>query len=143
MTSTAGLSDSLSPETDDGPGPILPAFDDADLFHWLIEAEPGQLDRLPFGVISMAVGGIVEHYNLAESRYAGLTPARVIGRNFFTSVGSCTNNFMVAERYATEPDLDATIDYVFTFRIAPQRVRLRMLRRAGAGRMFLAVIRRA
>jgi hypothetical protein len=38
-----------------------------------------------------------------------------------------------------EPDLDDTIDYVFTFRMAPTPVRLRMLARAGAGHQYLVV----
>ena len=44
------------------------------------------LDELSFGVVGMSEDGTVNSYNLAESRLSGLTPANVIGRNFFTSV---------------------------------------------------------
>lgn len=120
----------------------LPAFDDPGLFAWLMQASAAALDGLPFGLIAMSLDGKVEHYNTSEGRYAGLSASRVVGRNFFTTVGPCTNNAMVAERFMREPDLDASIDYVFTFRMAPQKVRLRMMRKPGVARMFLAVVRR-
>ena len=109
------------------------------LFAWLEAASADALDGLPFGVVAMAADGAVEGYNTAEGKLSGLTPARVIGRNFFTSVAPCTNNFMVAHRFESEPEIDAVIDYVFTFRLAPLKVRLRLLKRPGGQRMYLAV----
>jgi photoactive yellow protein len=117
-------------------------FDTPDLLDRLATASPDELDRLAFGVIGMAPDGTVESYNVAESKLSGLTPERVIGRNFFTSVAPCTNNFMVAFRFESEPVIDATIDYVFTFRMAPQKVRLRLLRRPDTRRMYLVVEKR-
>ena len=114
-------------------------FTAADLFDRLVAATPDELDRLPFGVVAMGPDFTVEQYNRAESELSGLTPTRVIGRNLFTSVAPCTNNFMVAHRYEAEPEIDAVIDYVFTFRMAPRKVRLRLLKRAGVARMYLAV----
>jgi photoactive yellow protein len=69
----------------------------------------------------MSEDGTVTSYNLAESRLSGLTPANVVGRNFFSSVAPCTNNFLVAYRLETEPVLDAIIDYVFTLRKNPSQ----------------------
>jgi photoactive yellow protein len=117
-------------------------FDSPDLLNRLETASADDLDRLPFGVIGMATDGTVESYNAAEAKLSGLTPERVVGRNFFTAVAPCTNNFMVAARFESEPALDATIEYVFTFRMAPLKVRLRLLRRPGARCMYLAVERR-
>jgi photoactive yellow protein len=105
-------------------------------------ADAAMLDALPFGVIGMALDGTVTSYNTAESDLAGLTPARVIGRHFFSAVAPCTNNFMVAYRFETEPDIDDIIDYVFTLRMRPTRVRLRLLKQAGRAHMFLVVERR-
>ena len=119
-----------------------PGFDDPALFDWLVGARAEALDALDFGVVTMAPDGTVEHYNVMEGRMAGLTPSRVVGRNFFTSVAPCTNNFMVAERYRSEPALDHVLDYVFTLRMSPQKVRLRLLKRPDAERMFLIVERR-
>jgi photoactive yellow protein len=72
---------------------------------------------------------------------SGLTPSRVVGRLFFSEVAPCTNNFMVAFRFEQEPELDSTIDYVFTLKMSPTPVRLRLLRRPDAPRRFLVVQR--
>jgi hypothetical protein len=48
----------------------------------------------------------------------------------------------VAYRFETEPELDAIIDYVFTFRIKPVAVKLRLLKKSGVRRMYLAVERK-
>ena len=81
-------------------------------------------------------------YNTHESRRAGLDRERVVGRNFFESVGPCTNNYLIAQRYLDEPDLDEFLDFVFTLRMAPTPVRLRMMARAGSPRQYLAVMNR-
>jgi photoactive yellow protein len=105
-------------------------------------ADAAALDALPFGVIGLTSDGTVTNYNTAESRLSGLTPAKVIGRHFFSAVAPCTNNFMVAHRFETEAALDDIIDYVFTLRMQPTKVRLRLLKQTGRSRMFLAVDRR-
>lgn len=117
-------------------------FDAPDLFGWLEVASAHDFDTLPFGLVAMAHDGTVVNYNLAEGELTGLTPERVIGRNFFTSVAPCTNNYMVAHRFEAEPEIDTSIDYVFTFKLAPMKVRLRLLKRAGSRRMYLAVKKR-
>jgi len=48
------------------------------------------LDALPFGVIVVDRAGIILEYNAYESELAGLTRARVLGRNFFHDVAPCT-----------------------------------------------------
>jgi photoactive yellow protein len=121
---------------------LQPAFADPGLIEWLETASDEDLDGLPFGVVAMASDGIVVAYNKTESTIAGLRPEQVIGRHFFSSVAPCANNYMVAERFVQEAALDATIDYVFTLRMAPTPVRLRMLKRPDARRMYLIVERR-
>lgn len=120
-------------------GPI--DFDSPDLLARL-EASEADLDEVPFGLVVMDRDGVVTRYNRAESRLSGLDPERVVGRRFFTEVGPCTNNFMVAQRYEDVADLDETIDYVFTFRMAPTPVRLRMLASSDHDRRYLAIVRR-
>ena len=115
---------------------------DTDLLDRLEAADDTALDALSFGVVAMSEDGTVTSYNLAESRLSGLTPATVVGRNFFSSVAPCTNNFLVAFRLETEPALDAIIDYVFTLRIKPIEVKLRLLKQTARRRMYLAVERR-
>jgi photoactive yellow protein len=117
-------------------------FTQPGLLEGLEAADAAALDALPFGLIGMAPDGTVTSYNAAESRLSGLTPANVIGRHFFSAVAPCTNNFMVANRFETEATIDDIIDYVFTLRMQPTKVRLRLLKRTGRSSMFLAVERR-
>lgn len=121
---------------------MSPSFADAELNDWFETATVEDLEILPFGVIGMTLDGMVIAYNKAEAALAGLTPSRVIGRHFFTSVAPCTNNYMVAQRFEGEAGLDAIIDYVFTLRMAPTPVRLRLLKWPDAERMYLLVERR-
>jgi photoactive yellow protein len=99
------------------------------------------LDALAFGVVRMRPGGDVVAYNVWESKMAGLSKERVLARNFFSEVAPCTNNYMVAERFMGEPELDATLDYVFTLRMKPTAVKLRLLKSATAEHMYLLVKR--
>jgi photoactive yellow protein len=115
-------------------------FTDPDLFNRLEAADDEALDAAPFGIVVMTEDGTVTSYNQAESQLSGLTPAKVIGRNFFSAVAPCTNNFMVAYRFETEPALDAIVDYVFTLRMQPTKVRLRLLRQPSR-HMYLVVQR--
>ena len=117
-------------------------FDEPDLLDRLEEASDAVLDTLPFGVIAMAGNGTVVSYNETESRLSGLMPANVIGRHFFSAVAPCTNNFIVAYRFETEPALDAVTDYVFTLRMQPTAVRLRLLKQPLRRLMYLVVERR-
>lgn len=117
-------------------------FSATDLLEQLEGMALAELDALPFGVIALTADGNVIAYNQAEASLSGLTAARVIGRHFFTSVAPCTNNYLVAQRFETEHMLDVTIDYVFTLRMAPTPVQLRLLKHPKASRMYLAVQRR-
>lgn len=117
-------------------------FDQPDIFDLLEQASPAVLDAAGFGIVRMGPDGVVQAYNRAESTLSGLSPEKVIGRHFFTDVAPCTNNFMVAQRFLDQASLDQTIDYVFTFRIKPTAVRLRLLRSPAAASMYLLVEKR-
>jgi len=119
----------------------LPDFAGPGVLAWLEAASPAGMDALPFGVVGMSRDGTVLIYNAAEGAFSGLTPSRVIGRDFFRSVAPCTNNYMIAQRFESEPELDATISYVFTLRMSPTPVRLRLLSSPAAARMYLLVER--
>jgi photoactive yellow protein len=95
-------------------------------------------DRLPFGVVGLDTAGVTKVYNKAEARMAGLDPERVLGKSFFDAVAQCMNNFMVAQRFEDEPDLDVIIPFVLTLRMRPTPVRLRLLAgRSGRLRFIL------
>jgi photoactive yellow protein len=55
----------------------------------LSRMRPELLDALPFGAIQLAADGTVTGYNRAESVLSGLSPASVIGKNFFRQIAPC------------------------------------------------------
>lgn len=98
-----------------------------------------ELDELDFGVVRMTHDGVVIAYNRAESRVSGMQPENVKGRNFFVQVAPCTNNYLVAERYRQDDELDEVLDYVFTYAIVPTPVTLRLVKRAESSWCYLLV----
>jgi photoactive yellow protein len=98
-------------------------------------------NRLPFGVIGLDAAGITKVYNATEARLAGLNPEKVIGTSFFDAIAQCMNNFMVAQRFEDEPELDATIPFVLTLRMRPTPVRLRMLASRSVPLRFILIDR--
>ena len=108
----------------------------------LSNAGPALLDDLPFGVIGLSSDGLVQIYNATESRLAGLPASRVLGGNFFNNIAQCMNNFMVAQRFLDEPELDATIDFVLTLQMRPTPVKLRLLQAEAFALHFVLIQRR-
>ena len=117
-------------------------FDQEQIFPLLESASEAQLDAAPFGIVRMDKSGLVTGYNAAEAALSGLSPERVIGKHFFSDVAPCTNNYLVAQRVETEDSLDAMVDYVFTLRMKPTPVVLRLLKSPAQDRMYLLVQRR-
>jgi photoactive yellow protein len=106
-------------------------FSQADICDRIETLDESELDGLTFGVIGFDSDTAVRRYNAFESKLAGLDPQRVLGSGLFTVVAPCMNNFLVAQRFedaaASATPLDATIDYVFTLRMRPAKVSLRLL----------------
>ena len=99
------------------------------------------LDALSFGVVGMSAEGDVVIFNKTEERYAGMKRDKVLGQPFFLAVGVCMNNYLVAQRFEDEAELDAMLDYVLTFRMRPTPVKLRLLKRPDLRRHYLLVQR--
>jgi photoactive yellow protein len=104
-----------------------------------LSGTPEAYDALDFGLVVMDLDGTVLYYNVAEARLSGIQAERVVGLTFFSDVAPCTNNFLVSGRFEEEPVLDETIEYVFTVKMRPKPVRLRMLKDDRSGRQYLAV----
>ena len=113
-----------------------------DLLARLEDMSESEIDELRFGVIGFDAEENVTVYNRFESAHAGLDRERVLGQGLFTEVAPCVNNFLVAERYRTEATLDEQLDYVFTLRMRPTPVRLRLLAGPDARHRYMIVYNR-
>jgi photoactive yellow protein len=122
-------------------------FNQAGLGDIIDRLDADELDALAFGVIGFDAETVVRRYNATESRFAGLSPQRVLGHPLFTVVAPCMNNYLVAQRFedaqAGGDTLDATIPYVLTLRMRPVKVQLRLLATRGTARRYLLVHRPA
>lgn len=116
-------------------------FDDSDVLQKLLPLNDLQLDEFPFGIIRMDLTGKVLAYNSCESNTSDLPKEKTLGRNFFEHVAPCTNNYLVAQRFHDEAELDVILPYVFTFKIKRTPVRLRLLRASSSASMYLLVER--
>ncbi len=90
-----------------------------------------ELDSLDFGVIGFDSGGAVCRYNAYESSHSRVSPDQARGSQLFTELAQCMNNYMVAQQFeaagAAGKSLDVLMDYVFSWRMRPTQVRLRLL----------------
>ena len=98
-------------------------------------------DALPFGVVGFGADTIVQTYNATEARMSGLDPSTVVGVPFFDAVAQCMNNFMVAQRFEDEPQIDDIVPYVLTLRMRPTKVRLRLLAERETPRRYILIER--
>jgi photoactive yellow protein len=116
-------------------------FDDGDLLVELVCLDEDAMNKLDFGVVRMDRKGMVTFYNEYESRLSGLSKEKTIGRHFFEQVAPCSNNYLVSQRFWDEPELDAIVPYIFTFKMKPTPVRLRLLRSRASEAIYLLVER--
>ncbi len=98
-------------------------------------------DSLAFGVVGLNEDGIVHRYNATESALAGLRRETVLGSEYFDEVAQCMNNFMVAQRFEDEAEIDDVIPYVLTLRMRPTPVRLRLLKGADFALRYILIQR--
>ena len=109
---------------------------------------PAELDKLPYGLITLDALGRVIHYNDTESRMVGLPKERVIGRNFFTDVAPCTRVREFEGRFhelARDPVRIRvqSFDFVFRFARGEQHVSIVITPARVRGQFHLALLRRA
>ena len=125
---------------------MFTAFEGVDTMVLLGGANEVTLDGLDFGVIGFDAACTVCRFNTFESKAAGLSVERVVGKHLFNVVAPCMNNFLVAQRFeeaaqAASP-LDVTIDYVLTLKMRPTKVKLRLLATPGAELRYVLVQRK-
>ena len=100
-----------------------------------------RVDALPYGVVGLSPDGTAEVYNATESKLAGIARSAVLGSAYFAETAQCMNNFMVAQRFEDEPEIDDVIAYVLTLRMRPTPVRLRLLKTPSCARRYILIQR--
>lgn len=111
-------------------------FDSPGLLQWLDEQSNETLDQLNFGLVKMNKSSVVLFYNKAEESITGVKSENTIGKQFFTQIAPCTNNFLVAEKY-NQSILDEQVQYIFTYVTQPIPVQLRLLKGDGDNQYML------
>ena len=109
----------------------------------LSQVPPEVLDALPYGAIQLTGDGVITAYSSAESELSGLSPNRVIGKNFFSQVAPCT---AVREFQGALEDLrakgengHAKLRFVFTFARGAKLVEVAMVYHAATDSATLLV----
>lgn len=114
-------------------------FNTSKPFKTLDQMDQQTMDQVDFGVIRMDRNGVIKAYNAYEQELSGNQLSEVLEKDFFKQIAPCTNNFMVAEKYHSDQELDEEIDYVFTYRMQPTKVKLRMLANPEEEHQYLLV----
>lgn len=113
------------------------AFRWSNLGEVLESATEATLHAAEFGIVGLSDDGRVTFYNRYEQALAGLAESDVIGRDFCVEVAPCTNNFKVREQFVNAwrdgKDMDESLPYTFSYRMAPTQVELRMMVRGRRG----------
>ena len=121
------------------------SFEQTDILASLEALDDIELDTLDFGVIGFTGDIIVCRYNTSEAKLSGLRPVDALGKNVFTELAQCMNNFLVAVRFEdaiTEgASIDATIDFILSWRMRPTKVQLRLLYSPGYSTRYILVQR--
>ena len=113
-----------------GDAPSEPPAGD-DVLQQLALMSSAELDALEYGVVQIDDDGTILQYNRYEEEFAGRRRGDVVGRHFFTDVAPCTNNRLLYGRFKSgvaTGALDLTMDYTFTYKMAPRVVSLRLAR---------------
>lgn len=95
------------------------------------ELAPEAADEFEFGVIRLDDDGNVTLYNRYESELANVPRDAALGANFFTEIALCTDHRYFSKVFfdgLENGKLDEEFDYVFTYRMRPTPVRVRLYR---------------
>lgn len=90
-------------------------------------------DSYPIGIVKLDDQGNIQLYNKYNTDKFLYAASEVIGKNYFTDIVPCANNFLFKGRFQRGVDtneLDTEFDYTFTYKITPTKVKVRLFRDA-------------
>lgn len=89
-------------------------------------------DEYSFGIVKLDDEGNIDIYNqYCVDNFGGYRKEDAIGRNYFTQIAPCSNNFLFSGRFkrgVESGNLDFEFDYCFTYKISPTNVKVRLYR---------------
>lgn len=121
----------VRPHTSTGDELTLSPFVDQAFLERIGTMSVEEMDTLSFGVIGLDDAGQVVRYNRFEAELTRTSPEVALGANFFAEVAPCTGNREIWGRFETgvaEGKLNHVTPYVFSYRMAPMKVRLHLYR---------------
>lgn len=104
-----------------------------------------ELDALSIGIVKVDDSGKILMYNKEEGRIGNVSPASVMGKNFFTQVAPCTNNRLFFGKFkegVSSGNLSFSMPYTFTYKIKPTNVQIQMYRDQGTSSNWIIVKQR-
>lgn len=105
-----------------------------------------QLDTLSFGVVALNEEGVVQRYNLYESRLARLDRRQVLGRHFFNEIARCTRRPIFEgqfiEMVRSHGQRVAPFSFLFDFAFGAQDVSVEMVRSGSHELIYIIINRR-
>jgi photoactive yellow protein len=104
-----------------------------------------EADAQIFGLIKVNDVGLILLFNKVESELASIPVAQAEGKNFFTQVAPCTNNRLFYGRFkdgVAQNQLDVEFDYIFTYRMRPTQVKIRLYRHLPSQTNYVFVLRK-
>ena len=104
---------------------------------------PENADKMPFGVTQVDKEGNIKLYNsYNRDEFADFKGQDVTGKNYFTDVAPCANNFMFSGRFKRgieNGNLNSIFDYLFTYKLAPTKVKVHLYSDANTGTHWIFV----
>jgi photoactive yellow protein len=117
----------------------------ADILGSLNSLSRDSADARDFGIVKVDESGVIQLYNKYESDLAGVPIANAEGKNFFTQVAICTNNRLFYGKFKEgvgKGSLDSTFYYVFTYKMKPTNVVIRLYRDQNSGTNWIFIKKR-
>ena len=82
-----------------------------------------EMETLPYGIIKIDIEGTVLRVNESEQRFARLTSARAVGKNFFSDVAPCTQIVEFQGRFQSFLQSNRPVEaFWFTYRFPDRQV---------------------
>ena len=118
---------------------MTPPFEAQDLAAQVEAMSEAELDALPYGVIKLDAGGVVEVYSRAEAQLSGRKKRPAVGLDFFSEVAPCMASPQMRGRVDTAKargSVDVEIGWIGDFKDPNGEIRIRVMS-AGDGGLWL------